>query len=88
MAGEVIYYDDEGAVCRCLNWREAQRTMLTEDSQNVVAVMEAINPEQIERANEAMEELSKLINQYFGVNTSQVYRLTKDQPAADVPDNL
>ena len=35
-----------------------------------------------------MEELSKLINQYFGVNTSQVYRLTKDQPAADVPDNL
>ena len=46
---EVIYYDDEGAVCRCLNWREAQRTMLTEDSQNVVAVMEAINPEQIER---------------------------------------
>ena len=71
-----------------LNWREAQRTMLTEDSQNVVAVMEAINPEQIERANEAMEELSKLINQYFGVNTSQVYRLTKDQPVANVPDNL
>ena len=88
LEGEVIYYDDEGAVCRCLNWREAQRTMLIEDSQNVVAVMEAINPEQIERANEAMEELSKLINQYFGVNTSQVYRLTKDQPAADVPDNL
>ena len=50
--------------------------------------MEAINPEQIERANEAMEELSKLINQYFGVNTSQVYRLTKDQPVAEVPDNL
>lgn len=88
LEGEVIYYDDEGAVCRCLNWREAQRTMLTEDSQNVVAVMEAINPEQIERANEAMEELSKLINQYFGVNTSQVYRLTKDQPVAEIPDNL
>ena len=80
--------EDEPALCRCLNWREAQRTMLTEDSQNVVAVMEAINPEQIERANEAMEELSKLINQYFGVNASQVYRLTKDQPVAEVPDNL
>ena len=49
---------------------------------------EPINPEQIERANEAMEELSKLINQYFGVNASQVYRLTKDQPVAEVPDNL
>lgn len=22
---EIIYYDDEGAVCRCFNWREAQR---------------------------------------------------------------
>ena len=29
LPGEIIYYDDEGAICRCLNWREAQRTMLT-----------------------------------------------------------
>lgn len=88
LEGEVIYYDNDGAVCRCLNWREAQRTMLTEDSQDVVAVMEAINPEQIERANEAMTELSKLINHYFGVETSTVYHLTKDKPTAEVPANL
>ena len=88
LEGEVIYYDNDGAVCRCLNWREAQRTMLTEDSENVVAVMEAINPEQIERANEAMEELSKLINHYFGVNASTVYHLTKDNPSAEVPAEL
>ena len=28
LAGELIYYDEQGAICRCLNWREAQRTML------------------------------------------------------------
>lgn len=88
LEGEVIYYDDEGAVCRCLNWRDAQRTMLTEDSQDIVAVIEATNPAQINRANEAMAELSKLINHYFGVATSQVFRLTKDQPTAEIPVNM
>lgn len=88
LPGEVCYYDEEGAVCRCLNWRDAQRTMLTEDSQNVVAVIEAINPEQIQRANDAMEELSKLIKQYFGVKTTTIYHLTKDHPTAEVPAEL
>lgn len=84
LAGEVIYYDQTGAVCRCLNWRDAQRTMLTEDSQNVVAVIEATNPEQIKRANEAMEQLGKLIKQYFGVQISPIHHLTKDQPVAEI----
>ncbi|HWQ10974.1 MAG TPA: phenylalanine--tRNA ligase beta subunit-related protein, partial [Holophaga sp.] len=26
LPGEVVYKDDGGAVCRCFNWREAQRT--------------------------------------------------------------
>lgn len=88
LPGEVAYYDEEGAVCRCLNWRDAQRTMLTEDSQNIVAVIEAVTPEQIARANEAMDELSKLVSRYFGVEPSPVYHLTKDNPAAVVPDNF
>lgn len=36
LPGEIIYYDNEGAICRCLNWREAQRTMLTETTQEVI----------------------------------------------------
>ena len=62
--------------------------MLTEDSQDIVAVIEATNPAQINRANEAMAELSKLINHYFGVATSQVFHLTKDQPTAEIPVNM
>lgn len=88
LPGEVCYYDDEGAVCRCLNWRDAQRTMLTADSQNVVAVIEAVNPEQIKRANDAMDELSKLITKYFGVKATPVYHLTKDNPTAVVPAEM
>ena len=64
---EIIYYDDEGAVCRCLNWREAQRTMLTEETKDAVLVIEAINGEQAARARAAIEELQDLVKDYFGV---------------------
>ena len=65
---EIIYYDDEGAVCRCLNWREAQRTMLTEETKDAVLVIEAINAEQAVRAQSAMQELQDLVKDYFGVH--------------------
>ena len=64
---EIIYYDDEGAVCRCLNWREAQRTMLTEETKDAVLVIEAINGEQAARAQSVMQELQDLVKDYFGV---------------------
>lgn len=67
LPGEIIYYDDEGAICRCLNWREAQRTMLTEETKDVIFFMESINAEQAKRANQAMQELKKRITEYFEV---------------------
>lgn len=67
LPGEIIYYDNEGAICRCLNWREAQRTMLTETTQEVIFFMESINSEQAQRANQAMQELKKRVAEYFGV---------------------
>ena len=73
---EIIYYDDEGAVCRCLNWREAQRTMLTEETKDAVLVIEAINGEQAARAQSAMQELQDLVKDYFGVHGE----LTSDTP--------
>ena len=62
---EIIYYDTEGAICRCLNWREAQRTMLTEDTTAAVLVIESINKEQAYRANQAMDEMKVLIDTFF-----------------------
>ena len=50
----MIYFDEQGAVCRCLNWREAQRTMLTEETKDAVLVIEAINEEQASRDREEM----------------------------------
>ena len=80
---EIIYYDDEGAVCRCLNWREAHRTMLTEGTTDAVLVIEAINEDQAKRAQVAMNELKSLVEDYFGVK-GEITNLTINQPSVEM----
>ena len=83
LAEEIIYYDEEGAVCRCLNWREAQRTMLTEETKEAILVIEAINGEQAVRAKSAMTELQTLIEDYFGVK-GDITHLTAEHPSLEI----
>lgn len=83
LEGEIIYYDQEGAVCRCLNWREAQRTMLTEDTKDAILVIEAINEEQAKRAQTAMQELKDLAKDYFGVE-GIIYQLSAEHASIEV----
>lgn len=66
-AGEVIYYDDSGAVCRSLNWRDGKRTMLTEDTTNAILIMEAVTADQKERADQAIQALQKKVAGELGV---------------------
>lgn len=66
-AGEVIYYDHRGAVCRSLNWRDGKRTMLTEDTTNAILIMEAVTADQKERADQAIQALKKKIATELGV---------------------
>lgn len=75
LPGEVIYYDNSGAVCRCFNWREAQRTMLTEDTKNVVLVLEALNEEQQTRAQAALVALQAAALSEFGT-AGDAHRIT------------
>ena len=83
LEGEIIYYDQEGAVCRCLNWREAQRTMLTEETKDAILVIEAINEEQAKRAQTAMQELKDLAKDYFGVEGT-IYQLRAEHASIEV----
>lgn len=61
--GEVIYKDDVSAICRRFNWREADRTKLTEQTKNVILVTEGLPPttgKDIERiANELKDTVHK-----------------------------
>ncbi|MBM7617540.1 DNA/RNA-binding domain of Phe-tRNA-synthetase-like protein [Weissella uvarum] len=76
---EIIYYDDEGAICRCLNWRDGKRTMLTEDSSDVIMFMEATNDIQKERLDDATQALKTLINTEMGVEGT-MYQVVQNAP--------
>ncbi|MBI2106353.1 hypothetical protein HYT57_00035 [Candidatus Woesearchaeota archaeon] len=62
--GEVIYKDSIGAICRCWNWREGDRTKLTEKTKKAVIVIENLIPENKEKLGLALEETKSLIEKY------------------------
>ncbi|BAH42551.1 conserved hypothetical protein [Brevibacillus brevis NBRC 100599] len=64
--GEIVYKDDEGAICRCWNWREAQRTMLTENTKNAFLCMELVDETRIDEFHMALKELSDLVPLHLG----------------------
>jgi DNA/RNA-binding domain of Phe-tRNA-synthetase-like protein len=64
--GEVIYRDDEGAICRCWNWREADRTKLTEGTRNAFLCIESVDISRREAFEAAVKELAELVRKYLG----------------------
>ena len=64
--GEVVYKDDSGAICRCFNWRESVRTMLTEETKNAFMIIETVAGERADILDEALEEMKALIEKELG----------------------
>ena len=77
LPGEVIYKDDEGAVCRCWNWRDGQRTMLTEDTENALLIIESVNPKMHDTMVLAMEELRASVEKYLG-GSAEIQYISRD----------
>lgn len=66
LPGEVIYRDDLGAVCRCWNWRDGQRTMLTPDTTRAFLIIESVDPTRKKAFQEATEQLADWVHRYTG----------------------
>ncbi|MER0280331.1 B3/4 domain-containing protein [Clostridioides sp. GD02377] len=64
--GEVVYKDDEGAICRCWNWREAIRTMLTESTNNAFLCIELVDESRFEEFENALSDLAKTVQENLG----------------------
>ncbi|MDH5066280.1 B3/B4 domain-containing protein [Clostridium perfringens] len=64
--GELVYKDDEGAICRCWNWRESVRTMLTEDTKNAFLCIELVDENREKDFENALKELSQLVEENLG----------------------
>ncbi|MEN9937534.1 MAG: hypothetical protein RLZZ387_4113 [Chloroflexota bacterium] len=68
-AGEVIYRDDVGAICRCWNWREADRTKLTAQTRDAVLVIEALPEHPQALLDAALADLAALVERHLGART-------------------
>ena len=64
--GEVVYADDEEVLCRRWNWRESDRTKMTEDTKDVVLVVEGLPPVGREELEVVIEDLSLLVLEHCG----------------------
>ncbi|HLA23695.1 MAG TPA: phenylalanine--tRNA ligase beta subunit-related protein [Candidatus Nanoarchaeia archaeon] len=80
--GEVVYKDDEGVICRCWNWREGDRTKLTEKTENAVLVLEDFN-ENSEKLLSALKELKSLIEKYCEADC-EIKVINKENPEGEI----
>jgi DNA/RNA-binding domain of Phe-tRNA-synthetase-like protein len=65
-AGAVIYRDDAGVICSCWNWREAERTKLTDATTNAFLCIEALPPTDEVALRAACAELAALVTAHLG----------------------
>lgn len=84
--GEVIYKDESSTICRRWNWKEIERTKLTEKTQNAILVLEALNPVESVVLEAATYELANLIKKYCAIEVSVDF-LDKDNPEVKIKEN-
>lgn len=64
--GEIVYKDEAGAVCRCWNWREALRTILTEKTTNAFLCIELVDGSRLNEMEAALNDLAGLVSENLG----------------------
>lgn len=79
--GEVIYKDDRGAICRRWNWKEADRTKLTEETRNAVLVLEALPPILVSELEATARDLERLVLEHCG-GEARIEILDRHRPGA------
>ena len=83
LPGEVCYLDDAGAVCRCFNWRDGIRTMLTENTTNAFLIIECVDPNRKDVMETAIADLAEQIQTKLGGNVATSV-LTKENPEVEL----
>lgn len=83
---ELCYRDDAGAVCRCWNWRDGQRTALTDDSESAFLIIECVDPSRIDDLRAALDEFSQLIERYLGASIEAHAIVDRSNPEVVIVD--
>jgi len=79
--GEVVYVDEKEVLCRRWNWRECDKTKMTEDTKNLALVIEGLPPVTRDEIEKIISELGEMIKKFCGGEiTAKI--LSKDQNEA------
>lgn len=81
--GEVIYMDEKEVLCRRWNWRECDKTKMTEETKEVVLVIEGLPPVDREDVLKITEDLCGLIREHCKSET-QIAILDKAQREVEI----
>lgn len=80
LPNELCYKDDKGAVCRCLNWRDGERTMIRPETTNAFLIIELLDPNKADSLQEALSFIEENSKTYLKAET-QVEILTQENPS-------
>jgi lysyl-tRNA synthetase class 2 len=83
--GEVVYADDNDVLCRRWNWRECDKSKMTEQTKNVILYAEGLVPVTKEEVQTDIDELAELVKKYCGTETTEVVTkiLRKEEPSVE-----
>ena len=65
-SGEVIYVDEKEVLCRRWNWRECDKSKMTEQTKNVILAVEAIPPVSKYEVQKIIRDLGGLVKKICG----------------------
>ena len=69
--GEVVYADMKSILCRRWNWRESEKTKMTERTREVLLVSEGLPPVTAEEMKQIVEELALMVKEYCGGDVNE-----------------
>ena len=81
--GEVVYVDDKEVLCRRWNWRECDKSKMTEKTKNVALVIEGLPPTTNEEIQKIIKELRELVQKFCGGEIKTVI-LNNSNPEAEI----
>ena len=64
--GEVIYVDRNEVLCRRWNWRECDKSKMTQNTKNITLVVEGLPPVNKDEIKLIIDELAELIQSHVG----------------------
>lgn len=81
--GEVVYVDDKEVLCRRWNWRECDKSKMTEETKDATLVVEGLGSITKEEVENIIKELGELVKEYCG-GEIETFILNKSNPEAQI----